>query len=287
MSDESWITIKNWKKHQHYGDRTPPWIKLHRTLLDDMEFRLLDPQYRALLTDLWLLASENGGRVIANVPKIAFRLHANSLWVDSGLKVLTDAGFISPPSHRASTALAPRLQDACLEKDKEKREEIEEITPLPPSGAGGSMLAVKRNGHPKRYAEVTAGIAAVMAEVATNGRGSLKAEAAAEVQAEMVFAYWAGKLGHEGAMLDAKRLARLKTRLQENGGNVHELLFVVDGTKRTPHLMGQNDRLEKYDGIQTIFRDREQVEKLAAVGGYKPGAVHPLAEKYAALVDVR
>jgi hypothetical protein len=29
---------KNWGKFQHYKDRCPPWIKLHRDLLNDREF---------------------------------------------------------------------------------------------------------------------------------------------------------------------------------------------------------------------------------------------------------
>lgn len=248
-----------------------------------MDYRLLDPQYRALLIDLWLLASENEGRVKANVPDIAFRLRADSLWVDGGLYVLSDAGFIQLPAQHASRPLAPRMQVACLETEAET--EKEEIPPLPPKGGGSvSLVSVKRNGHPLRYQEVADRIAAVMAEVATNGRGALRAEEMAEIKAEMVFAYWAGILGHESAMLDVKRTRRLKDRLSENKGNVHELLFVVDGAKRSPHLMGQNDRNEKYDGIETIFRDRAQVEKLSVLGGFKGGNEHPQAQKYADLV---
>jgi len=32
------MKIKNWHKFQHYKHRNPPWIKLHRGLLDDPEW---------------------------------------------------------------------------------------------------------------------------------------------------------------------------------------------------------------------------------------------------------
>ena len=38
--------------------------------------------------------------------------------------------------------------------------------------------------------------------------------------------------------------------------------------------MGYNDRDRKFDGIETIYRDRAQVERLARLGGYEPGKIH-------------
>jgi hypothetical protein len=32
------LQVKNWRSFQHYGKRNPPWIKLHRALLDDYAF---------------------------------------------------------------------------------------------------------------------------------------------------------------------------------------------------------------------------------------------------------
>jgi hypothetical protein len=34
------LTPKNWKSFQHYKDRAPAWIKLHKALLDDYNFLL-------------------------------------------------------------------------------------------------------------------------------------------------------------------------------------------------------------------------------------------------------
>lgn len=70
------MKIKNWKKFQHFKDRRPPWIKVHRELLDDRRVMELSNEAFGFLTKLWLLASEhkdNEGQ-IPDVDDIAFRL---------------------------------------------------------------------------------------------------------------------------------------------------------------------------------------------------------------------
>jgi hypothetical protein len=54
------IVPNNWAELQHYKDRSPPWIKLHKKLLDNFEFQSLPVASRALAPMLWLLASEHG-----------------------------------------------------------------------------------------------------------------------------------------------------------------------------------------------------------------------------------
>jgi hypothetical protein len=49
--------VKNWKTCQHYKKRNPPWIKLHRSTLDDLDFLKLPVASKALAPYLWLLAS--------------------------------------------------------------------------------------------------------------------------------------------------------------------------------------------------------------------------------------
>ena len=67
------MKIKNWTKFQHFKDRKPPWVKLYRDLLDDIEWHELDPVAAKVLTMLWLIASEDDG----NIPELkilSFRL---------------------------------------------------------------------------------------------------------------------------------------------------------------------------------------------------------------------
>ncbi len=110
----------------------------------------------------------------------------------------------------------------------------------------------------------------------------LEREQLARAKAGLIFAYWAKCLHHGRALLDKKRERRLLARLQENAGDVSELLYVVDGARHDDWLMGRDPRSDRrYDGIETIFRDREQVERLAETcDDYRSDKPHPLAVKY-------
>lgn len=65
--------IKNWSRFQHFKDRRPPWVKLYRDLLDDLDWFELDPLASKTLINLWLIASEYDG-TLPSVEIIAFRL---------------------------------------------------------------------------------------------------------------------------------------------------------------------------------------------------------------------
>ena len=67
------IKVKDWNKFQHFKDRKPPWIKLYRDLLDDLEWHELDPLAAKALVAIWLIASENDGE-LPEMKKLAFRL---------------------------------------------------------------------------------------------------------------------------------------------------------------------------------------------------------------------
>ena len=67
------MQIKNWSKFQHFRDRKPPWIKLYRDILDDREWHNLDPKAAKTLVMLWVIASEDDGR-LPDEETLAFRL---------------------------------------------------------------------------------------------------------------------------------------------------------------------------------------------------------------------
>ena len=116
------IAPKNWKKFQHYTGRTPPWIKLHRSLLDDYSFHCLPVASKALAPGLWLLASEyENGLIDASEQEVAFRLRVSVPELRSAIKSLLDNGFFID----ASGMLAGRYQDATLETEKEREVETE------------------------------------------------------------------------------------------------------------------------------------------------------------------
>ena len=116
---------KNWKSFQHYKDRNPPWVKLHKTLLDDRDFSRLPIASKALAPMLWLLASESKDGIFdGSVEEIAFRLRWSEKDVTAGLKPLIDKGLFSI----ASGVLADCYQDARPETETETETETKRET---------------------------------------------------------------------------------------------------------------------------------------------------------------
>lgn len=117
------LTPKNWKTFQHYSNRTPSWIKLHKRLLDDFAFTRLPIASKALAPLLWLLASEYpNGTITCSDEEIAFRLRWSDADFALGIKPLIAAGFFVVDS----AMLADCEQDACLEEEKEEKREEED-----------------------------------------------------------------------------------------------------------------------------------------------------------------
>jgi hypothetical protein len=116
------ITPRNWARFQHYNTRRPPWIKLHRGLLDDYHFHTLPLASKALAPLLWLLASEQQDGVIEAEPAaLAFRLRISEKDLLAGLKPLIDNGFFES----ASTMLASDKQNGVSETETETEGETE------------------------------------------------------------------------------------------------------------------------------------------------------------------
>jgi uncharacterized phage protein (TIGR02220 family) len=108
------IQPKNWEEFQHYRDRNPQWIKLHRKLLDDYQFHGLPVASRALAPMLWLIASESlTGVIDADCGNLAFRLRMDVGETEQALQPLLDAGFFVPAEHEGK--IAPATNDALRE----------------------------------------------------------------------------------------------------------------------------------------------------------------------------
>ena len=113
---------KNWAVFQHYKDRCPPWIKLHRDLLNDRVFMRLPIASKAIAPMLWLLASESKDGVFdGSLDELVFRLHITEKEYQAGVKPLIDNDFFII----ASGVLAERLQDAIPETETETETERE------------------------------------------------------------------------------------------------------------------------------------------------------------------
>ena len=117
---------KNWAVFQHYKDRCPPWIKLHRDLLNDRAFMRLPIASKAIAPMLWLLASESKDGVFdGSLDELVFRLHITPKEYQDGVKPLIDNDFFI----LVSGVLAERKQSAIPETEGEGETEKETDTP--------------------------------------------------------------------------------------------------------------------------------------------------------------
>ena len=128
---------KNWAVFQHYKDRCPPWIKLHRDLLNDRVFMCLPIASKALAPLLWLLASEaKDGKFDGSLDELVFRLHISPKEYEDGVKPLIDKGFFII----ASGVLAESYQVAIPETEGETERETETETKERKKTQRGSRL---------------------------------------------------------------------------------------------------------------------------------------------------
>lgn len=127
---------RGWDKFQHYKDRCPPWIKLHRDLLTNRDFMSLPIAGKALAPMLWLLASESKDGVFdASFEELQFRLHISQKDYQDGLKCLIDKNFFES----ANGVLAECLQTAIPETERETEKRQKAPVVAKPDGVSDSV----------------------------------------------------------------------------------------------------------------------------------------------------
>jgi len=127
------LTVKNWKKYQHYKCTNPQWIKLHCSLLDDYAFRRLPDVEKFTLLFLWLYAARYRNRIPFDEKWIKEHLgnrkvHRINKLIDLGWLILVDDnGTEIATCERARRerrrAQASPTQAPALEKEKEKEKD--------------------------------------------------------------------------------------------------------------------------------------------------------------------
>ena len=122
---------KNWAVFQHYKDRCPPWIKLHRDLLNDRVFMRLPIASKALAPLLWLLASESKDGIFdGSYDELFFRLRITKKEYEDGVKPLIENDFFIIASgvlaDRKQTAIPETEREGEAKKEKEKETEAPE-----------------------------------------------------------------------------------------------------------------------------------------------------------------
>ena len=86
------LRIRNWHHFQQYKDRCPPWIKLHREILQSEDWVMWDDASRVLAIACMLLASRTeDGSLPANPGYIKRAAYLNT---DPDLQPLINCGFL-------------------------------------------------------------------------------------------------------------------------------------------------------------------------------------------------
>lgn len=119
----NYLQVKNWDNFQHYKERNPPWIKLHRDLLRDYEFMCLQDASKLHLMLIWLLASQLDNKIPADENFIK-----NQIGVSGKINFneLIDKGFLID----ASNTLASCKQSAMPETEAYSKETEKDIAPI-------------------------------------------------------------------------------------------------------------------------------------------------------------
>ena len=124
-----YLRVPNLADFQHYKDRTPPWIKLHNSILEDYEFTCLTDQGKYHLIAIWLLASRTNNRIPYDSKWISRKIEASGK-VD--LEVLIDYEFLEITDNNqelqqmeqdASAEQADCYREERREEERESREE--------------------------------------------------------------------------------------------------------------------------------------------------------------------
>lgn len=131
------MKIKNWSKFQHFKDRRPPWIKLYRDLLDDMQWHQLDPLASKVLVTLWLLASEDQDGCLPDIKTLAWRMRMTEKQILDCISKLSHW-----LEHDDDNVISERYQDDLPETEREIEKEKEVETENRQKSNRGSRLPV-------------------------------------------------------------------------------------------------------------------------------------------------
>ncbi|WP_412478967.1 hypothetical protein [Azonexus sp. IMCC34839] len=120
------IRIKNFKKFQHFKDRSPPWVKLYRDLLDSPDWHELDPEAAKVLVMLWLIASEDEAKQgsLPEMKTLAFRLRIDQKHLEKLCNKLSQWLV-----HDDIEMISPRYQVDAPETETEREKETEPCSP--------------------------------------------------------------------------------------------------------------------------------------------------------------
>lgn len=147
------MKVKNWKAHQHYKRINPPWIKVHRALLDDFDWHLLPGDSAKVLIMLWLVAAEDK-KLEGNLPNfdtLCFRFRMNAKELNKHLAILSEwiemddseLLAICKQNSTPETETETEKRKKTVRKRNEYPEDFEKLWKLYPGTTGSKKEAYK------------------------------------------------------------------------------------------------------------------------------------------------
>lgn len=131
-----YFRVVNWDRFQHYGKRSPPWIKFYNSALEDPAIGTLPDEQKAHLFGIWLLASRLENKLPLDEAFIAKRINASK---PVHLKVFMDLGLLEPVAeglHDASTTLATcTLDQSRPDPEQSRADQSRTVAPTEPKPA--------------------------------------------------------------------------------------------------------------------------------------------------------
>lgn len=121
--------IKDFSRFQHFKDRTPPWVKLYRDILDDPDWHALQPEAAKVLVMLWVIASEDETKkgLLPEDKKLAFRLRITEKNLRIVLSQLSH-WLIQVDIETISERINPMHQSARAKRQRQRQRERQNRT---------------------------------------------------------------------------------------------------------------------------------------------------------------
>jgi hypothetical protein len=101
---------------------------------------------------------------------------------------------------------------------------------------------------------------------------------------KQIFEYWKSLMQHPNAKLDDKRKTMIQKALNL-GYSPEELCNAIRGCSVTPHNMGDNKQGQRYDSLQVILRDADQIDRFIANHHKPPCAVSNVDKRIQGNID--
>lgn len=245
------MKIKNWHQFQHFRDRKPPWIKLYRDVLDDVEWHELDGEACKVLVMLWLIASEYDGK-LPEMRTLAFRLRLPEKQVKS---IVSKLGRWL--DHDDIETISSRYQDDAPETETEREEEREtEVRPRANRSLALADFESFWKIYPRKVGKVAAEKAYAKARKSVDHAAIMAALGSYTFSDEIQFVPHPATWLNRGSFLDEASTPQGKTvpRPATDDPVVLYQWYNDRGTALEPH------EYEEYDRLHAVFMRRKANE---------------------------